>query len=79
MFRRLVHPGRRLRSGAAELPQAGRYEVRLRLSNRARRVAMGEKGTWFLLIDGQVDGDTILFRIPSSVPFDTILQPGESI
>ncbi len=32
-------------------PAAGRYEVTLRLSNRARRVPMGEKGTVVYLID----------------------------
>jgi hypothetical protein len=34
-------------------PAVGRYEVTLRLSNRARRVPMGEKGTVVYLLDAQ--------------------------
>jgi hypothetical protein len=56
----------------------GRYEVRLRLSNRARRVPMGEKGTVVYLTDAQgrrydplPDG--------ADVPLDVMLQPGTSI
>lgn len=59
-------------------PAAGRYEVTLRLSNRARRVPMGEKGTVVYVIDAQgrrydpqPDG--------ADVPLDVMLQPGESI
>ena len=62
----------------AGMPQAGRYEVSLRLSNRARRVPMGEKGTVVYLVDGQGRRYDPL-PDPADVPFDTILKPGESI
>ena len=59
-------------------PAVGRYEVTLRLSNRAKRVPMGEKGTVVYLVDAQgrrydplPDGN--------DVPLDVMLQPGESI
>lgn len=58
-------------------PPTGRYEVTLRLSNRARREPMGEKGTVVYVTDAQghrydpVPGAT-------DVALDTILQPGES-
>jgi hypothetical protein len=54
------------------------YEVTLRLSNRARRVPMGEKGTVVYLIDAK---GRRYDPLPSGtdVAFDTILQPGESI
>jgi hypothetical protein len=59
-------------------PPAGRYEVTLRLSNRAQRVPMGEKGTVVYLTDAQgrrydplPDG--------ADVALDTVLQPGESV
>jgi hypothetical protein len=54
------------------------YAVSLRLANRARRVPMGEKGTVVYLTD------TAGHRydpVPdaTAVPFDTMLQPGESV
>ena len=62
----------------AAAPADRRYEVTLRLSNRARRRPMGEKGTVVYLVDAHarrydpvVDG--------AAVPFDVVLQPGESI
>jgi hypothetical protein len=60
------------------MPKAGGYEVRLRLSNRAQRVPMGEKGTVVYLIDGQGRRYDPL-PDPNVVAFDTILRPGESV
>jgi hypothetical protein len=60
-----------------ETPQAARYEVRLRLSNRARRMPMGEKGTVVYLVDRQGRRYDPLPN-PTAVPFATVLQPGES-
>ena len=54
------------------------YEVAMRLSNRARRMPMGEKGTVVYLTDGQgrrYDPNPHA----TAVPFDTRLQPGESV
>jgi len=59
-------------------PTADRYEVTLRLSNRARRVPMGEKGTVLYLTDGQGRRYEPLLEA-GEVTFDTMLQPGESI
>jgi hypothetical protein len=63
------------RTGAPTLEQ---YQVTLRLSNRARRVPMGEKGTVVYLTDAQ---GRRYDPVPdqAAVAFDTILQPGESI
>jgi hypothetical protein len=62
---------------AESLPAAS-YDVTLRLSNRARRMPMGEKGTVVYLTDAQgrrynpvTDAETI--------PFDTQLQPGTEV
>jgi len=62
----------------ADTPTVGRYEVTLQLSNRARRVPMGEKGTVVYLVDAQgrrydPAGDR------ADMPLDVMLQPGESI
>jgi hypothetical protein len=58
---------------------AGRvYEVSLRLSNRARGRAMGEKGTVAYLTDAAGRRYDPL-RDPDAVRFDTVLQPGESV
>src|SRR4051812_9326594 len=55
-----------------------RYEVALHLSNRARRVPMGEKGTVVYLTDASGRRyDPIMSR--SVIPFDTVLPPGASI
>ena len=62
----------------AESPPAASYDVTLRLSNRARRMPMGEKGTVVYLTDAQgrrynPQPDEAM------VPFDTQLQPGTSV
>jgi hypothetical protein len=61
-----------------EAPPAGRYEVTLRLSNRAQRVPMGEKGTVVYLTDA---AGRRYDPLPDAtdVPLDTILQPGQSV
>jgi hypothetical protein len=53
-------------------------EVALRLSSRAKQRPMGEKGTVAYLVDGE---GRRYDPIPGSgtVPFDTKLQPGESV
>jgi hypothetical protein len=60
--------------GAADAP----FEVVLRLSNRARGVPMGEKGTVVYLSDAR---GRRYDPLPDSaaVPLDTRLQPGESV
>jgi hypothetical protein len=54
------------------------YEVTLRLSSRARRRPMGEKGTVVYLTDAQ---GRRYDPLPESgdVPFDTLLQPGQAV
>jgi hypothetical protein len=59
-------------------PEGGRYEVALRLSNRAKRVPMGEKGTVVYVVDAQERRYDPLPEGPD-VPLDVILKPGESI
>jgi hypothetical protein len=59
-------------------PAVGRYEVTLRLSNRARRVPMGEKGTVVYLVDAQARRYDPVAE-GADVPLDVMLQPGESI
>lgn len=56
----------------------GTVEVALRLSSRAKRRPMGEKGTVAYLVDGQ---GRRYDPIPGAVivPFETKLQPGESV
>jgi len=54
------------------------YQVGLRISSRARRVAQRARGAWIYLIDDRgnlysPDPD------PSAVPLDVLLQPGESV
>jgi hypothetical protein len=54
------------------------YQVGLRISSRARRVAQRAKGAWIYLIDDRghlysPDPD------PSAVPLDVLLQPEESV
>jgi hypothetical protein len=61
-----------------ETPPTNRYEISLRLSNRARRVPMGEKGTVVYLTDRSGRRYDPL-PDPAAVPLDTILQPGESL
>ena len=56
---------------------ASAYEVALRLSNRARRTPMGEKGTVVYLTDAAGHRYDPL-PDPGVVRFDRILQPGES-
>jgi hypothetical protein len=64
-------------TGATRLPPHS-AEVALRLSSRARRVPQGEKGTVGYLVDSvgrryDPAPDSV------TVPFDTKLQPGESV
>jgi len=61
-------------------PAAARisYQVGLRISSRAGRVAQRASGAWIYLIDDRghlysPDPD------PSAVPLDVLLQPGESV
>ena len=61
----------------AATPPGTRYDVRRRLSNRARRVPMGEKGTVVYLTDAQGRRFDPL-PDPATVAFATLLQPGES-
>jgi hypothetical protein len=65
--------------GGERVPGPGSaYRVSLRLSNRARRVPMGEKGTVAYLVDAS--GRRFDATTPSAtVPFDTVLQPGASV
>jgi len=63
------------RSASAE---GRRYDVTLRLSNRARRRPMGERGTVAYVVDASGRRFDPIAR-PDDVPFDTILQPGESV
>jgi hypothetical protein len=62
----------------AESPPATSYDVTLRLSNRARRTPMGEKGTVVYLRDAQGHRYDPL-PDAAMVPFDTLLQPGVSV
>lgn len=56
---------------------ATEVEISLRLSSRARRVPMGEKGTVIYLVDARGRRfDPV--PDPSDLPFTTVLQPGES-
>jgi hypothetical protein len=59
-------------------PPSSPYEVALRLSNRARRTPMGEKGTVVYLTDAQGRRFNPL-PDAAAVPFDTKLAPGESV
>jgi hypothetical protein len=53
-------------------------DVALRLSSRAKRRPMGEKGTVAYVVDSQGRRyDPVPASVP--VPFDTRLQPGESV
>jgi hypothetical protein len=57
---------------------AARYEVSLRLSNRAKRVPMGEKGTVVYLTDAT---GRRYDPLPDSadVALDTMIEPGASV
>jgi len=58
-------------------PSQVSYNVELRISSRARRVAQRANGAWIYLIDEQgrrYSPDPA----PSAVPLDVLLQPGES-
>jgi hypothetical protein len=64
-------------AGWTDASPGGRLEVLLRLSNRARRVPMGETGTTVYVIDANGRRfDPV--SDPGDVGFDTVLQPGES-
>jgi hypothetical protein len=62
----------------AAAPADAAYEVVLRLSNRAKGVPMGEKGTVVYLTDARGRRFDPL-PDPAAVPLDTRLQPGESV
>ena len=62
----------------ADVPPSSVYEISLRLSNRARRVPMGEKGTVVYLTDARGNRYDPL-PDPSAVPLSAMLQPGESL
>jgi hypothetical protein len=59
-------------------PSRPGYDVTLRLSNRARRMPMGEKGTVVYLTDAQGHRYDPLPG-PGDVRLDTILSPGEAV
>ena len=63
---------------SARRPARGPYVVQLRLSNRARRVPMGENGTVVYLTDAQGRRYDPL-PDPEAIPFSKTLQPGESV
>ena len=55
----------------------GLVEVSMELSSRARRVPQGERGTFAYLLD--IEGHRYdALSVPSNVPFDTLLQPGQT-
>ena len=60
----------------AETVQGAKYEVSLRLSNRGKRVPMGEKGTVVYLTDARGHRYDPLAD-PAAVLFETRLRPGE--
>ncbi len=60
------------------IPSGTRYDVALRLSNRAKRVPMGERGTVVYLSDQQGRRYDPL-PDPTAVALDTVMQPGESV
>jgi len=63
----------------ARRPAPGKpYDVSLRLSSRAKRVPQGEKGTVVYLTDAEGRRYNPL-PDAAAVPFDTMLQPGESV
>lgn len=64
--------------GWIEPSPSRRYETSLELSNRAKRVPMGEKGTVVYLTDAQGRRYNPVSD-PADVSLDTVLQPGESI
>ena len=53
-------------------------EISLRLSSRARRVAMGERGTVIYLVDGDQRRFDPLPN-PTELPFSFVLQPGQAV
>ena len=59
-------------------PSGREYDVSLRLSNRARRMPMGERGTVVYLTDQQNRRFDPL-PDPAAIPINKVLQPGESI
>jgi hypothetical protein len=64
-----------VQGGWVDAPHAAGYEVRLRLSSRAKRVPMGEKGTVVYLTDASWRRYDPL-RDGADVPLDTMLGPG---
>ena len=58
--------------------QGGTFDVLLRLSNRARRQPMGERGTYVYVVDERGHRHVALPE-GDEPPFSTVLQPGESV
>jgi hypothetical protein len=67
-------------AGVERTPAGGNetYAIAIRLSNRARRVPMGERDTVVYLTDGAGHRYDPL-PDAAAVAFDTVLQPGESV
>jgi len=67
-------------TGADRKPVASALEidVNLRLTNRARRVPMGERGTAAYLTDAEGHRYDPLADA-AALPFDTVIQPGQSV
>lgn len=63
---------------SASRPAPDSYEVRLRLSNHARRQPMGERGTHVYVEDDRGHRHEAT-PDPAELPFSTQLQPGESV
>jgi len=64
----------------SQTPEASRisYQVKLRISSRARRVSQRARGAWLYLIDDRghlysPEPD------PNAVPLDVLLEPGQSV
>ena len=65
-------------TNALTAPEGARYEVALRLSSRARRRPMGERGTVVYLTDGRGQRfDPVSDQ--TDIGLDTVLQPGQSV
>jgi hypothetical protein len=58
--------------------QDSNYMLSLTLTNRARRVPMGEKGTVAYIVDEEGHRYDALHD-PAAFPFDGILEPGQSV
>jgi hypothetical protein len=63
---------------ARPVPPEVRYDVRLRLFSRARRVSQRALGAWVCLVDARGNRYAPL-PDPAAVPLDVRLGPGESV